>query len=443
MKRVRTKELLAYGVGDSGQAMMGTLIGFYQLYYFTDVMRLPMASIAGLFLLTKIIDSLSFPVFGLLMDRIPGGVASFLRWRLAYIVPQFVISILLFTYDITWSVTFRIVYAYFVTAAFVVMTALVAVVYTGLVSAISASSRDRARLSTVRFIFAFGSGTLASFSVQYLVDALGGKGGGGYQAVAFIFSAFASVSMYLVGSLSRQRVPMEVSGRHTTIGPTLNILRDLQFIVPAVATFFTGLFVAIRGQSTLFYIKYVLRRDDLIGLILSSGTVSCAVGVILVGFVINRANRGIIYVTLMAGSAAAMMAVFFVDSSNVPMVIAFQCISSLLGGACSPVIFSIYSDVVDFLDHKYQVRAPALVNSIAMLSGRVGGSVGMVLAPIGLALFHYRPGAQQSGDALMGISLMFTVIPALLAGVSSLIMLGYRIRKSDLDRIAAFLDANG
>lgn len=441
MKKVGTKELLAYGVGDSGQAMMGTLIGFYQLYYFTDIMRLPIPSIAGLFFLTKLIDSACFPVFGLLMDRIPGGVGSFLKWRIFYIVPLFIVSTLLFTYDSTWSEAFRILYAYLVVAAFVIMTALVAVVYTGLVSTISDQSNDRARLSTVRFAFAFGSGTVATFSVQYLVDAFGGKDAGGYQAVAFIFSAFAAISMYLVGSFTRERVSQSNANQPSALLPSLAILRDSQFVAPAAATFFTGLFVAIRGQSTLYYIKYVMRRDDAISLILSSGTISCAIGVLLVGSIINKVDRGIIYATLMGGSAISMVAMFYVNPSNITAVVLLQCISSLLGGACSPVIFSVYSDVVDYLEDKHTIRAPALVNSMSMLSGRIGGSIGMVLTPLGLAISQYHPGTRQSDTTVFGLTLMFTLVPALLAVFSALIMLTYKLRKQDLNQITKNLSA--
>jgi len=61
MATLNVKELSSYGIGDAGQALLGTMISFYQLYYLTDVVKLPIGSIAGLFVLTKIIDCLSFP----------------------------------------------------------------------------------------------------------------------------------------------------------------------------------------------------------------------------------------------------------------------------------------------------------------------------------------------------------------------------------------------
>ncbi|CAL1693065.1 Isoprimeverose transporter (plasmid) [Brevundimonas subvibrioides] len=427
MKALKLKELVSYGVGDAGQALIGTLIGFYQLYYFTDILRLPLGSIAGLFMLTKILDSASFPLFGLMLDRVSGGVGAFLKWRLWLVIPFFVVSVLLFTYDPNWSTEFRIIYAYAVVSLFVVLSALISVVYTSLVSSIATQASDRARLSTVRFVFAFGASTLATFFIKYLVDYLGGKTGGGFQSVAFIFSIMATGLLYITMSATRNRTVARPDEPPHGIGSAFAIVRNPMFLGPVVATFFAGLFVAFKSQMTLYFINYAMNREDIGNFMLAGGTISCAIGVGLVGFVINRINRKSLYVVLMALNALFVGAIYFVDRSNIYTIIAFHCLNSALGGACSPVIFSIYSDVVDYLDETLNFRAPALVNSVAMLAGRLGGSLGMVLTPVGLAISQYHPNQQQTSGSILGIALMFTLVPGLFAFISAMAMVTYKL----------------
>ncbi|MGN6423146.1 MAG: MFS transporter [Asticcacaulis sp.] len=429
MRSLKLKELLGYGVGDAGQALMGTLIGFYQLYYFTDILRLPLPSVAGLFLLTKILDSASFPLFGILLDRIPGGIGAFLKWRLWLIVPSFLISVALFTFDRSWSTEVRIIYAYAVVSAFVVLTALISVVYTGLVSSIATQASDRARLSTIRFVFAFGASTLATFFIKYLVDYLGGKDGGGFQSVAFIFSIIAAATLYITASVTKNRAVAKAEGEvvQDVFGSALRILKNGTFLAPVISTFFTGLFVTFKSQLTLYFINYAMNREDIGNIMLAAGTISCAVGVALVGFVINKIDRKVLYIGLMASNAFFIGVIYFVNHANVFLIIVFHCLNSVLGGACAPVIFSIYSDVVDYLDEKLNFRAPALVNSVAMLAGRLGGSLGMVLTPIGLAYFQYHANQAQTGRGLLGIALMFTLIPAAFALLSALAMVRYTL----------------
>ena len=428
---LNTRQLLGYGVADAGQALVGTLIGFYQLYFFTDVMHLPLASVAGLFLLTKVLDTASYPVFGLMVDRLAGRTGQFRRWLRWLILPAFLSSALLFAFDRSWSIDTRVVYTYVVVSLFVLVSALISVVYTGLVSSIATLASDRARLSTVRFVCAFGASTVATFSIQYIVNAAGGKDGGGFYYVALLFSLFAALTMYITYASVTERVKPMDGGGGGAAPPLLAglgvIVRNKLFLAPLLATLFTGVFVAIKSQTTLYYITYVMGRADIANFMLAAGTVSCAVGVAMVGLLINRIDRQKLYLGLMAGNALFIGAIYVLAPGNTSMIIASHCLNSLLGGACAPLIFSIYSDVVDYFDQNAGHRSPALINSLAMLGGRLGGSLGMVLTPLGLAYFHYRPEVAQTPTALHGITLMFTLVPAGFALLSALAMTVYNI----------------
>jgi glycoside/pentoside/hexuronide:cation symporter, GPH family len=107
-----------------------------------------------------------------------------------------------------------------------------------------------------------------------------------------------------------------------------------------------------------------------------------------------------------------------------------------LGGACAPVIFSIYSDVVDYFDKTAGYRSPALINSLTMLAGRLGNSLAMVVTPLALAYFQYRPDVAQTEMTVNGISLMFTAIPASFALFSALAMSAYSITNKQAEDTA-------
>lgn len=428
VQALKTRQLLGYGVADAGQALIGTLIGFYQLYFFTDVMRLPLSSIAGLFLMTKVLDSISYPLFGLLVDRLAGRVGQFRRWLGWLILPAFFSSALLFAFDHSWDTPTKVGYAYCVVSLFVLISALISVVYAGLVSSIATLASDRARLSTMRFVCAFGASTVATLSIKYIVDAAGGKDSGGFYYVALVFAFVAAMTMFVTYATTTERVSAPGSGSPGAMLAGLgSILKSKLFLAPLFATLFTGIFVAIKSQTTLYYITYVMKRADIANFMLAAGTISCAVGVALVGLLINRIDRQKLYLCLMTGNALFVGAIYFLGKGDTSLIILSHCLNSLLGGACAPLMFSIYSDVVDHFDQNDGHRSPALINSLAMLGGRLGGSLGMVVAPLGLAYFHYQPDVAQSAASLQGITLMFTLVPAGFALLSALAMAAYNI----------------
>jgi GPH family glycoside/pentoside/hexuronide:cation symporter len=436
---LKSKELLGYGIADAGQALINTLIGFYQMYFFTDVMRLPMHYVVQLFLLTKILDSVCFPIFGTLVDRLTRKEGAFRRLLGWIILPFFVSSVLLFVFDRAWDIPTRVAYTYGIVSLFVMISALLSVVYAGLVSSIAAQASDRARLSTVRFIFAFGASTAATFSIKYIVDYFGGKEGGGFYFVAFIFSVIATLALYITYITTTERVKHQRETDEGILKSLPLLFKNPAFLAPLIATAFTGLFVSVKSQTTLYFINYVMRREDIANYMLAAGTVSCAAGVAIVGLLINRIDRKILFTGLMTANALFIGAIYFIDQANASLIIACHCLNSMLGGACAPVIFSIYSDVVDHFDHSEGYRSPALINSIAMLAGRLGGSLGMVMAPLALAYFQYRPNEAQTATAMNGISLLFTAVPACFALLAAVAMIAYKITNEQAEATAKTL----
>lgn len=427
IRALNTKHLLGYGIADAGQALIGTLIGFYQLYFLTDVIRLPLGKVAGLFFLTKILDTVTFPFFGLVVDRMGGRTGKLRPWLGWLIVPFLAASSLLFAFDKNWSAETREIYTYIVVSFFVVISGLLSVVYAGLLSSIADLASDRAKLSTIRFAFAFGASTIATFSIQHVVDYFGGKESGGFYYVALIFSLISSIALCITYSTTiERRCDRTVPNVETFSGIWL-LFKTKAFVAALIATLFTGIFVTIKSQMTLYFITYVMQRKDIANLMLATGTISCALGVVGIGFFINRIDRQKLFVYLMALNAIFIAAIYFIDKNNTQLIIISHSLNSVLGGACAPVIFSIYSDIVDYLHHSKGYRSPALINSIAMLGGRIGGSLGMILTPLGLAYFNYRPDVAQLPSSLHGIVVMFTIVPAALAGLSAIAMIAYKI----------------
>jgi glycoside/pentoside/hexuronide:cation symporter, GPH family len=436
MKPIGRTEIVGYGVADAGQALIGTLIGYFQLYYFTDVMLLPARAVAGLYLVTKILDSLSFPLFGLMLDRFNGRYGTFRTWLGALIIPFFVVSTLMFFFVKSWSTSERLVYIYIVVGLYAVVSALLTLVYTGLVSSIGRQASDRARLTTARFICAFGASTATTLLVFPMVKLLGGQQNGGFQVAGLIFAVVSALLLYITYRVTTERV-----APGTSIGPgnwhQIGLLfRERMFLAAAVATFGLGLFVAIKSQVTLFFIQYVMARPDITSFMLAGGTVASATGVLLVGLLINKIDRRNLFVGLMLLNSFFIGVIYFLNKSDVALICAAHFLNSLFGGACAPVMFSIYSDIVDYFEETAKLRSPALINSVVILAGRLGGSLGSFLAPLGLFYFRYQPNAVQSPMALNGITIMFTLGPAAFALAAAAVMKSYKLTNGQSEAIS-------
>ena len=66
---IKLKEKIGYGLGDMSSSMFWKLFGSYLMIFYTDVFGLPAAVVGTMFLITRVWDSVSDPLMGMIADR--------------------------------------------------------------------------------------------------------------------------------------------------------------------------------------------------------------------------------------------------------------------------------------------------------------------------------------------------------------------------------------
>ena len=89
------------------------------------------------------------------------------------------------------------------------------------------------------------------------------------------------------------------------------------------------------------------------------------------------------------------------------------------------LVWALYADVADHGEWKHGRRATGLVFSAAMFAQKTGLTIGGAASGWMLDAFGFVPNETQTDDALLGIRLMFCVIPGTLALLNGLVLLGY------------------
>lgn len=118
---------------------------------------------------------------------------------------------------------------------------------------------------------------------------------------------------------------------------------------------------------------------------------------------------------------------FCVKQESIYLAFVFYCIVTFLTDIQLPVYWASIAEAVDYGEVKTGKRVSGLVFGGILFfqkfgMGLAGGFVGIVLG-----YFNYKPGVEQSSEALLGICLMMTVIPAVLNLITGLLMKKYII----------------
>ena len=119
-------------------------------------------------------------------------------------------------------------------------------------------------------------------------------------------------------------------------------------------------------------------------------------------------------------SSFFLVASYWVRPEQILLMFVFQVLYSAATGPTSAVLWAMFADSADYSEWRTGRRATGLVFSAAGMSNKLGWSIGGPVIVWLLAIFGYQANVAQTPQALHGILLLFTMIPAagfLLTGV--------------------------
>ncbi len=117
---------------------------------------------------------------------------------------------------------------------------------------------------------------------------------------------------------------------------------------------------------------------------------------------------------------------FYFIPNNITWILIFQFFISIFAGYVLPLLWSMFSDIVDHQELTTGRRASGLIFSSSSMSQKLGWALGAALSGWVLAYFKYAPDAlQQSVETIQGEHLMISLMPALCCVVAFLGMYFY------------------
>ncbi len=441
---LKFREKLGYGLGDTASNVFFQVFNLFLLYFYTDVFGLAPAAVGTMFLVTKIVDAVSDPVMGLIADRTNSRWGKFRPYLLWAAIPYGLLGFAMFLSP-DFSATGKLIYAYATYTLMMLAYTAINVPYSALMGVISPSSMERTKVAAFRFICAFSAGWLIATFVTPLKNILGGGDeAAGFRLTMMIFAVVSILLFWICFATTKERVHTE-----EVSSDIRSDLRALLHNGPWIALFFSAIFaltnVAMRGGATVFYFKYYVGDDgtpiflifDKTAVFLSLSTFALVAGVMMTRALCERFDKRSLMIALTLGNAVAMAAFYFVPPDQYWLMVFVGVVGTILAGPTAALVWSMYADCADYGEWKTGRRTTALVFSAAQFAQKMGLAVGAGLAGYILSLFGFVSNEIQSANSILGIKLMFSVFPAVLAVLSAVAIFFYRLdgnRVSQIER---------
>lgn len=422
---IKLQEKIGYGFGDMASSMFWKLFGSYLMIFYTDVFGLSAAVVGTMFLVTRIWDSAFDPIVGVVADRTHSRWGKFRPYLLYLAVPFALIGILTFTTpDIGMSG--KIVYAYLTYSLMMMVYSAINVPYASLLGVMSPNPSERNVLSVYRMMFAYIGSFIALLLFMPMVNyfSQGHSEQYGWMMAVVVIAVMCAVLFYGCFALTRERVrPIKEQQN-----PLKEDLKDLFHNRPWWILLGAGVsalvFNSIRDGATVYYFKYFVVEEShsditlfgipfvLSGLYLAIGQAANIVGVILAAPVSNLIGKKKTYMGAMLLATVFSVIFYWFDKDQLGWIFTFQVLISVCAGSIFPLLWSMYADCADYSELSTGNRATGLIFSSSSMSQKFGWAIGSAVTGWLLAYFGFQANAVQSEEAIHGIKMFLSFLPA-------------------------------
>ena len=447
---LRLSEKVGYGLGDTASNFFFQTFTIFLLYYYTDVFGISAAAVGTLLLVSRLWDAVNDPAMGIVADRTDTRYGKFRPYLLWIAVPYGAMGYLMFLGP-DLSETGKIVYAWVTYTLMMMLYTAINVPYSALMGVMTPNSQQRTVLSSFRFIGAFGGGLLISMLVRPLVGYFGAEDeAAGFQITMAIFAVASIALFWLTFVFTKERVKVVDTERISLRSDFRFLVQNRPWIVLCFAAIFTLTSIALRSAVTVHFFKYYVGDDggsvflffDLTTIFLTSGMLAMIVGVACTSLLTKRFDKKPLLIALSAGNALCSLALFFVPPDQFALIMAINILASLCAGPTAPLVWAMYADVADYGTWKFGRRTTGLIFSASMFAQKFGLAIGAGLSGWLLSMFGYVANVEQTDASLLGIRLLFTVIPAAVAILNVLVLTLYSLSDSQVREIEKALAAN-
>ncbi len=439
-------EKVGYGFGDMSSSMFWKIFSYYLPFFYSNIFGLRLDQVGVLLVVTRIWDAVSDPMMGVIADRTRTKWGKYRPYLLLMALPFAISGIFLFTTPAV-SPTMKLVWAYVTYIMMMTVYTGINVPYGAMLGVMTDDSDTKTVLSSFRMFFAYGGSFIALFCWEPLCNALGGYGTpAGWQHAMIVIAGLCLVLFLLSFAMTREKLHTEsTSSIASDFG---SLVRNAPWWILIGAALCSNLFNTVRGSTVAYFFNDVIGQDVHLnlgkwgflfyaGLFLSIGEVCNMLGVAMTTPIAKALGKKTTYMLSFAALIVLSIAFFFVPKTGYWWMIVLQVVISIFTGIISPLVWSMYADVSDFAENRDGTASTGLIFSSASMAQKFGGAFGgyAVMALLGAFGYNTAAGAVQTAEAVKGLWILMSWVPAAVAALAIVIVFFYPLTKSRMEKI--------
>lgn len=427
-EKLGVKDYIGFGFGDMAINFTFASLGMFVVYFYTDVVGISAGIIGTLMLFSRSFDGVIDVVIGGLVDKTHSRWGKTRPWLLFGAIPFALLTISLFAVPSGWSEVAKIVYIFLSYNILMVAFSAIAIPYGTLNSLVTRDQHQRETFNLFRMFEAQIGVLIVTNATMPLVNFFGNKQIS-WVITYTILSAISVLLLFIVFKSQRERVQVTAEKKIPLKTSLYAIFHNKYWWLATTFFIIYSVGYALNQGSTIYYAKYILRDDSLVGVLTMGYLIPVLIGFFIISKLFDKYGKTKI---MMWGSVISIVGYFItlIDPHSFWMVMTAQIIKGFGQGPLLGGVWAMFPDTIEYGEWKTHIRVEGLLYSGGSLGQKIGVGFGTALTGWVLAWGHYNGAlATQSGSAINAIYQLFIYIPVIIY-VAQIIMLYFY----DLDK---------
>ena len=408
MNRLTLRTKLGFGIGDLGGNLFFTIMGFYLLYFFTDVVGMLPALAGTALMIGKVWDAITDPITGYYSDRTKTRWGRRRPYMFVGAIASFFSMIMIFTPVSLSSQMKLFIYFTFVYCLLNTAYTLVNIPYAALLPELTQNYHERTILTGWRMSFAVIGTFFGAALVMPIVEAVGWPLMGTFMGAVMLFSAMATI-----WAIKEPKEP-EVSLTDGFIRTFGEILKEKTFLTALLPwTFFITGTSMVQG-ALVYYFTYIFGNEGLFQIALVAllfFSLACIPLWVKISNKIGKKKSYMIGMTIMSVGVMAFSLLGPILGPTFGVILMAFCGIGLSTHYVMP--HAILPDIVEWDAHtKGKGRREGVYSSLWTFTSKLGQALALALNGWILALVGYNSTAITSLSRT-GIILLCGPLPLL------------------------------
>lgn len=439
---MKMRQKIGYAVGDMGISISYFAVGFFFMYYLTDIVGMDPFLAGTAFFIGKLWDGINDPLMGILSDKTRSRFGRKRVYVLFGSVPLALSFIMLWMIPLAANEWLQFILATVSLTIYGTAYTAVVVPYMAMIPVMTNDYDERTQITGMRASLS-SIGTILGGAAALLLSSFTDEVFG-LRVIAITFGLFTLISL-LIASYSTRGLEDKASTDSAIVdiglAQYLALLKERNLLILLSLKLLGAIGTGTLTAALPYFAEHILGDEG-------NSTIGLAIYVCVSATTIpvwNKLSHRFDKRRLLLGanSLAAVILLSIGMLAGEDYAIAFYFGCALLGMATSAYLlipYSLVPDLVDFYEHKTGERHESIFFGLWITVHQLGiAFAGLILGAF-LATTGYRgDSVAQTSSALLAVRLAFGLIPGLFLVAAALVLQRYQITREVYQEVRAEL----